>query len=100
MVNSKTKKNENNNASFIFGLSLGAAVGALAAILINHHQDEEVVHDFESKVKDFFQDLINNIRSKKSKKVISPEIEFVDAEPEEETQSSSKKTHPKMFVKK
>ena len=59
------KEEEKTNSGFIFGLSLGAAIGALSAILINKNSDKEVVQNFESKVKDFFQDLIGEIKTKK-----------------------------------
>jgi len=97
MTEHEIKKDENSNAGFLFGLSLGAAVGALSAILINKNSEPEVVQNFESKVKDFFQDLVSDIKTKKAD--ISKKIEFIDAEPEKEAPVVHKKSHPKMFVK-
>lgn len=99
MTQTETPKNEPSNTGFLFGLSIGAAVGALSAILINKNGEKEVVQNFESKVKDFFQDLISDIKTKKTD--ISKKIEFIDVKPEKEKESLMvhKKTHPKMFVK-
>ncbi|MDD2482850.1 MAG: hypothetical protein PHE32_03510 [Candidatus Shapirobacteria bacterium] len=89
------KEEEKTNSGFLFGLSLGAAVGALSAILINKNSDKEVIQNFESKVKDFFQDLIGEIktstRGEKEKEVIK-EIKEVEY-------TAPKKPAPKMFVK-
>lgn len=90
-----TKIDEKQNSGFIFGLTLGAAVGALATVLINKNSDQEIVKNFEDKVKEFFQDLINSHQSKPEKP--SPKIEFIDFVEEEEV--SVKKKSPKMFVK-
>jgi hypothetical protein len=84
------KEEEKTNSGFIFGLSLGAAIGALSAILINKNNDKEVIQNFESKVKDFFQDLIGNIKSKKEE--VTKEIKEVEY-------ITPKKPAPKMFVK-
>ena len=84
------KEDEKTNSGFIFGLTLGAAVGALATILINKNSDTEVIQNFESKVKDFFQDLIGDIKTKKEKVVEDiKEVEYF----------TPKKPAPKMFVK-
>ncbi|MDD4026745.1 MAG: hypothetical protein PHO75_00985 [Candidatus Shapirobacteria bacterium] len=82
---------EKQNSGFVFGLALGAAVGALSAILVNKNSETEVLRNFESKVKDFFQDLINNVDTKKEKvvKEVTKEIEYI----------TPKKPTPKMFVK-
>ncbi len=85
-----TKVDEKTNSGFLFGLSLGAAVGAISAILINKNSDKEIVRNFESKVKDFFQDLIDDIKTKKEDVVKEiKEVEYV----------IPKKPTPKMFVK-
>lgn len=85
-----TKVDEKTNSGFIFGLTLGAAVGAISAILINKNSDKEIVRNFESKVKDFFQDLIDDIKTKKEDVVKEiKEVEYV----------IPKKPAPKMFVK-
>ncbi len=84
------KEGEKTNSGFIFGLTLGAAVGALSAILINKNSDTKVVQNFESKIKDFFQDLINDVKTKKEEtfqEIIEPII------------VTKKKPAPKMFVK-
>jgi len=90
MTNSDIKKEENSNASFIFGLTLGAAIGALATVLINKNSEAEVVQNFESKVKDFFQDLVTDIKDKKGD--IIKEIKEIEP-------ITPKKPSPKMFVK-
>ena len=83
-------KEEKTNSGFIFGLTLGAAVGALSAILINKNSETEVVKNFESKIKDFFQDLISDVKTKKEEVVKDiKDIEYV----------VPKKPAPKMFVK-
>lgn len=97
MTDSKIKKEENANTGFLFGLSIGAAIGALSAILINKNSEKAVIQNFESKVKDFFQDLITDIKNKKND--FPKNIEFIDAESEEEKPAAHKKSHPKMFVK-
>jgi gas vesicle protein len=85
-----TKVDEKTNSSFLFGLTLGAAVGAISAILINKNSETEVVQNFESKIKDFFQDLIDDIKTKKEDVVKEiKEVEYV----------IPKKPVPKMFVK-
>lgn len=84
------KEDEKTNSGFIFGLTLGAAVGALATILIHKNSDTEVVQNFESKIKDFFSDLINHTKAKKE--------EFIH-EIIEPTVVIKKKSAPKMFVK-
>jgi hypothetical protein len=84
------KEEEKTNSGFIFGLSFGAAIGALSAILINKNSDKEVIQNFESKVKDFFQDLIGNIKIKKEE--VTKEIKEVEY-------ITPKKPAPKMFVK-
>jgi len=91
MTNSETKKEENSNAGFIFGLTLGAAIGALATVLINKNSETEIVQNFESKVKDFFQDLVSDVKisAKGGSASGGKEIEPV----------SPKKPVPKMFVK-
>lgn len=94
MTNSETKKEENSNAGFIFGLTLGAAIGALATVLINKNSKTEVVQNFESKVKEFFQDLISDIKEKKKEVVKKSEI--ID---DQEPIITHKKPAPKMFVK-
>ena len=84
------KEEEKINSGFIFGLSLGAAMGAISAILISKNKETEVVQNFESKIKDFFQDLIGDIKDKKEEVIKEiKDIEYV----------APKKSAPKMFVK-
>jgi gas vesicle protein len=91
-------KEEQNNSGFLFGLSLGAALGALSAILISKNGETEVVQNFESKIKDFFQDLINTTES--PKKESSKKIEYIAVkEDHEPIFVVKKKPTPKMFVK-
>ena len=106
MTNTESKSEENSNNGFIFGLTLGAAVGALSAILVNKSNQAEVVQNFESKVKDFFQDLINEVQTKTA--TSSKKIEFIkvfeDKPKESETSEKppiiiKRKSAPKMFVK-
>lgn len=94
MTNSETKKEEKSNASFIFGLTLGAAIGALTTVLINKNSETEVVQNFESKIKAFFQDLVTDVKEKKKEVVKKNEV--VD---DQEPVITPKKTTPKMFVK-
>ncbi|MDD4784962.1 MAG: hypothetical protein PHH12_00685 [Candidatus Shapirobacteria bacterium] len=93
------KEEEKTNSGFIFGLTLGAAIGALSTILINKNNDKDIINNFESKVKDFFQDLISDIKTKKPE--VIKKIEFVDIVKDEESQPIviKKKPTPKMFVK-
>jgi len=90
----ESKIDDKSNQGFIFGLSLGAAIGALSAILIKKNGQSKVVQNFESKVKDFFEDLIDEIKpqkeesNKESYKNIETPISIIP-----------KKPAPKMFVK-
>ena len=88
-----------SSSGFAFGLVLGAAVGALSAILINKNSDKEVVQNFEAKVKDFFQDLINEITKKtetvKKVDLIEKVVDFVEEKPP----VVKKKSVPKTFIK-
>ena len=90
---------DNKSSCFIFGLTLGAAIGALSAILINKNSETEVIQNFESKIKDFFQDLIDGVQSKKTE--ISKKIKLIDTDEEiiKPTELVKNKTHPKMFIK-
>ncbi len=92
-------KKNNSNSGFVLGMIIGATVGAISAMLVHKSDEKEVIQNFDSKVKDFFSDLMNGIKNKKED--ISKKIEFIDAEPEPEEKpvSSPKKTQPKMFVK-
>ncbi len=91
MTNSETKKEEKSNASFIFGLTLGAAIGALTTVLINKNSETEVVQNFESKVKEFFQDVISDVKISAKGGSASGGKEVEEIIP--------KKPAPKMFVK-
>ena len=91
-----TNSDKNQNSGFIFGMVLGAAVGAISAILVQKNGQPEIIENFEDKVKRFFHDLIEDNRSPKpvSKK------EIIDIN--EEVVSPviiKKKVAPKMFVK-
>ena len=106
MTNNESKKEVQSNNGFVFGLTLGAAVGALSALLINKNKDQEVVLNFESKIKEFFQDLIDNIQTKTEPS--SKKIEFIkiveNNQKESETTENppiviKRKSPPKMFVK-
>lgn len=98
MTDSK-KIDESNNSGFLFGMALGAAIGALSAVLIHKNSEAEVVQNFESKVKDFFQDLINDPKTKPKKKDPTEEIEFIDADQIITEPVTKRKPTPKMFVK-
>jgi gas vesicle protein len=101
MTTQSSKPEQNSNQGFLFGLTLGATIGAISAILVHKNNKAEIVDNFESKIKDFFRDLINDAKTKKEN--ISRKIEFIDAEPEEDEEEKPhivhKKSHPKMFVK-
>jgi len=102
MTNSEKKIDPKSNSGFVFGLTLGAAVGALSAILVNKSNETEVIKNFESKIKEFFQDLANESKSKKTEVV--KKIEFIDAEEEKKESEKppvviKRKSTPKMFVK-
>ena len=88
-----TKEDEKTNSGFLFGLTIGAAVGALSAILVNKSDEKEVIQNFESKIKDFFQDLIGDIKTKE-KEVVKEIKEIKEVE-----YIAPKKPTPKMFVK-
>lgn len=100
MTNPEKKVESNSNSGFIFGLSLGAAVGALTTILINKSGEKEVIQNFESKIKEFFQDFVNDVKSKKE---VTKKIEAIDTWGEVETEKPPvvihRKSSPKMFVK-
>jgi len=84
------KEDDKTNSGFIFGLCLGAAMGAISAILISKNKETEVIQNFESKIKDFFQDLISDVKTKKEEVVKDiKDIEYF----------TPKKPAPKMFVK-
>jgi len=102
MTNTESKNESSSNSGFIFGLTLGAAVGAISAIIINKNGEKEVVQNFESKVKDFFHDLVNEIKTKKEE--ADKKIKFIDVEEEKEEPEKPhivihRKSTPKMFVK-
>lgn len=105
MTNPEKKVESNSNSGFIFGLSLGAAIGALTTIMINKSGEKEVIQNFESKIKEFFQDFVTDIKDKKNN--VSKKIEFIDVKPEKEEPRETekppivihKKSTPKMFVK-
>ena len=65
MTKKKKKTEPQSNSGFLFGLTLGAAVGALSAILVNKSNETEVIKNFESKIKEFFQDLTSEAKTKK-----------------------------------
>ncbi len=98
MTNSEIKKEENSNTGFIFGLTLGAAIGALATVLVNKNSETEVVQNFESKVKAFFQDLVSDIKNstKGGSASDGKKSEIID---DQEPIVTHKKPSPKMFVK-
>lgn len=101
MTDQNSKPEVNSNSAFIFGLSLGAAVGALSAILVHKNSDKEVVQNFEAKVKDFFQDLISEVTKKNPevmKKVNLVEEKVVDFV-EDNIPVAKKKSIPKTFLK-
>mgnify|MGYP001217573294 CR=1 FL=1 len=85
------KEEEKVSSGFIFGLTLGAAIGAISAILVNKNSKTEVIENFESKVKDFFQDLISDVKisAKGGSSSGGKEVEYI----------TPKKPAPKMFVK-
>jgi len=102
MTNSDQKNDQQSNSGFIFGLVVGAAAGALSSILIHKSDEKEVIQNFESKIKDFFQDLITDVKNKKE--TPSKKIEFIDIKEEKEESEKApivikRKTAPKMFVK-
>lgn len=102
MTNSEKKTDPKSNSGFMLGLTLGAAVGALSAIVVNKSNETEVIKNFESKIKEFFQDLVSEAKSKKTE--VIKKIEFIDAEeekeePEEPRVVIHRKSTPKMFVK-
>lgn len=97
MTHTEDNKDQ-QNTGFIFGLTLGAAIGALSAILIHNNSEEKVVENFETKIKEFFQDIIHDGPSKKPE---SPKkIEYIAVKEEVvEPVVIKKKTVPKMFIK-
>lgn len=100
MTDQNSKPELNSNSAFIFGLSLGTGIGALLAILVNKNSDKDVVQNFESKVKDFFQDLINEV-AKKNPEIIKKVdlIEKVVDFAEDKVPVAKKKSTPKTFIK-
>lgn len=99
MINSEKKTNSDSNSGFLCGLTIGAAVGALSAILINKSDEKEIIQNFESKIKEFFQDLISESNPKKN---IDKKKEIIDIEEKFEDRTPvfiKKKSAPKMFVK-
>lgn len=93
-----TNSDKNQNSGFIFGMALGAAVGAISAILVQKNGQPEIIENFEDKIKRFFQDLIEDNHSPKHPPAPKKEIIGID----EEVVSPviiKKKVAPKMFVK-
>lgn len=93
-----TNSDKNQSSGFIFGMVLGAAVGAISAILVQKNGQPEIIENFEDKIKRFFQDLIEDNRSPKHPPAPKKEIIGID----EEIVSPviiKKKVAPKMFVK-
>lgn len=92
-----TNSDKNQNSGFIFGMVLGAAVGAISAILVQKNDQSEIIDNFEDKVKRFFQDLIEDNRSPKPSP--SPKKEITSIEEVTSPVIIKKKVAPKMFVK-
>ena len=93
---SHEEKKTDNQPGFIFGLTIGAAVGALTAILIKNNSQNEIVENFESKIKDFFHDLMPDVKPQNSSK----KIEYIAVQDDTSTPSAvHKKSTPKTFVK-
>lgn len=99
MTDQNSKPELNSNSAFIFGLSLGAAVGALSAILVHKNSDKEVVQNFEAKVKDFFQDLISEVTTQKTQTVKKIVGAIQESPFEEKPPVVTKKPTPKTFLK-
>ena len=98
MTHTEDKKDQ-QNVGFLFGLTLGAAVGALSTMLIHNHSEEKVVQSFETKIKEFFQDIIYGNQPKKSEPPKKIEYIAVKEATEETPTVVKKKSTPKMFVK-
>lgn len=96
MTNTEKKSSSKSNSGFVYGLTIGAVLGALSTILINKSEETELINNFESKIKEFFQDLIDNstkkedFSSKKTRDILKEEQPSI---------SLKKKIAPKMFVK-
>ena len=93
---SHEEKKTDNQPGFVFGLTIGAAVGALTAILIKNNSQDSIVDNFETKVKDFFHDLMKDANPKNSPK----KIEYIAVQDETPAPvAAKKKSTPKTFVK-
>jgi len=93
-----TNSDKNQSSGFIFGMALGAAVGAISAILVQKNGQPEVVENFEDKIKKFFRELVEDYNPPKNPPTPKKEIISID----EEVVSPviiKKKVAPKMFVK-
>ena len=89
---------QNSNSGFIFGLICGAVIGAIIAIVIYKNNKTEVFENLQTKIKQFFQNLVGEEEKiKTSTKVTSRII----ASKSESTPiiTKPKKPTPKMFVK-
>lgn len=102
MTNRNIETPNKTSNKFLLGLILGAAAGALSAVLVDKSDDIKIVENFESKVKDFFRDLMSEAKTKKDE--VIKKIEFIDVDPdlkgkEEKKSNNPRKSTPKMFVK-
>lgn len=98
------------NSSFVFGLILGAIIGAFIAILIYRHDKGKVFENLQEKLKKFFQDLANQQETKDKKTNLStfektPKVNKLSPPSTKATTNKKiitfvkKKSSPKMFIK-
>jgi gas vesicle protein len=107
---SSTKsKHHSANSSFLFGLILGAVVGAFIAILIYRHNKGHVFDRLQQKLKAFFQDLADQQENKNTRSEV---VKLAKKRPVKKTTTAKKKPvtekvvtfvkkkpSPKMFTK-
>lgn len=106
---STSSKCHSNNSSFLFGLILGAIIGAFIAILIYRHDKGKVFDNLQKKLKDFFEDLVDQQENKNTRSEI---VKIAKKKPVKKVIVSNKKPitekvvtfvkkkpTPKMFIK-
>ncbi|MFZ2153557.1 MAG: hypothetical protein WAV41_05930 [Microgenomates group bacterium] len=63
-----------NSSGFIFGIFLGAIIGAVVAIYIYKNNQTDIFENLKSKLAKYFQDFTAPSKPQKSKKIKSSKI--------------------------
>ena len=86
--------NSSSGSSFIFGIFLGAIIGAIVAIHIYKNNKTDIIETLKDKFESFFKEKSKIIKSKKISVTIPKKVESIDLTP------PRPKKPAKMFVKK